>query len=421
MKMIEWNTLKLDLKKLFNFQGEKDYLSKLVANFEELEQKGKNIPFKITGLRRKGFIIKAAGLFGFISFDHMPWKYENHNAWNAVFPSIKGKIFFGKTHQFQKKPLSLILNGEIPQFKKIELNETDKYKGIIINKTKYGLFIDFGYHFNWDCGSIVGMVHKSNFAPIETFEKLEIGETTEVFFLGSNNKEQLLFGDNNVSKEWLNGEVEKLVGEILPVKIIKTNDDKTDYLVNEKYNATLPTINSIYPTNKKIIKSAIKNFKNGDLIHCEILKVNKLNKTLQLKWDFAHEIEGIISRMTIEESKPKNQIKEFRNRSNSVENIADTNVIEKLNLIGKTVKVEVIKKEDNLGRISNKYKIENKYSGKLILSNDNYKISTKEKKRIEKNLQDGEILDCQVLSVDKNQISINWKLMDEELLRFIKV
>jgi exosome complex RNA-binding protein Rrp4 len=264
------------------------------------------------------------------------------------------------------------------------------------------------------------MIHKSNFAPIETFEKLEIGETMEVFFLGSNNKEQLLFGDNNVSKEWLNGEVEKLVGEILPVRIIKTNDGKTDYIVNEKYNATLATINSIYPTNRKIIKSAIKNFKNGDLIHCEISKVNKLNKTLQLKWDFAHEIEGIISRMTIEESKPKNQIKEFRNRSNPVENIADTNVIEKLDLIGKTVKVAVIKKEDNFGRISNKYKIENKYSGKLILSNDNYKISAKEKKQIEKNLQDGEILDCQVLSVDKNQISINWKLMDEELLRFIK-
>ena len=421
MKMIAWNTLKLDLKKIFNFQGKKSYLSKLVANFEELEQKGENIPFKITGIRRKGFIIKVAGLFGFISFDHMPWKYENHNSWNAVYPSIKGKIFFGKTHQFRKNPLSLILNGEIPQFKKTELNEKDKYKGIIINKTKYGLFVDVGYHFNWDCGSIVGMIHKSNITPIEKFEKFEIGETTESFFLGSNNKKQLLFGEKNVSIEWLNEEVEKLVGEILPVKIIKINDDKTSYLVNEKYNATLPTTTSIYPTNKKVIKRAIKNFKNGDLIHCEVLKVNKVNKTLQLKWDFAHEIEGIISRTPIEEGKPRNQIKEYRNRRNAVENIADTNVIEKLNLIGKTVRAEVIKKEDNLGRISNKYKIENKYTGKLSFSNDNYKISIKEKKQIEKNLQNGEILDCQVLGIDDNQISVNWKLTDEELLRFTKV
>ncbi|MBN2891298.1 MAG: hypothetical protein JXL97_05485 [Bacteroidales bacterium] len=323
MKMIEWNTLKLDLKKLFNFQDEKDYLSKLVANFENLEQKGENIPFKITGIKRKGFVIKSAGLFGFISFNHMPWKYENHNSWNAVYSSINGKIFFGKTYQFEKNPLTLILDGEIPQFKKIELNETDKYKGIIINKTKYGLFIDIGYHFNWDCGSIVGMIHKSNFAPLETFEKLEIGETTEVFFLGSNNKEQLLFGDNKVSKEWINGEVEKLVGEILPVKIIKINDDKTSYLVSEKYNATLPTISTIYPTNKKIIKSAIKNFKNGDLIHCEIIKVNKLNKILQLKWDFAHEIDEIISRTHDQEN-------ELKKANNAIENIADKEVIEKL-------------------------------------------------------------------------------------------
>jgi len=323
MKMIEWNTLKLDLKKLFNFQDEKDYLSKLVENFENLEQKGENIPFKITGIRRKGFVIKSVGLFGFISFNHMPWKYENHNAWNAVYPSIKGKIFFGKTHKFEKNPLTLILNGDVPQFKKTELNGTDKYKGIIINKTKYGLFIDVGYHFNWDCGSIVGMVHKSNFAPIETFEKLEIGVTTEVFFLGSNEKEQHLFGDSNVSKEWLNGEIEKLEGEILPVKIIKTDDEKTSYLVNEKYNATLPTISAIYPTNKKIIKSAIKNFKHGDIIHCEVLKVNKLKKTLQLKWDLAHEIDEIISRNYDPENK-------LRKGNNAIENIADKEVIEKL-------------------------------------------------------------------------------------------
>lgn len=330
MKMIKWNTLKLDLKKIFNFQEEKSYLPKLVENFEKLEERGENIPFKITEIRRNGFVIKVAKLFGFISFDYMPWKYENYNFWNAVYPSIKGKIFFGKTYQFRKNPLSIILNGEIPQFKKPELNEKDKYKGIIINKTNYGLFIDVGYHFNWNCGSIVGMVHKSNFAPFEIFEKLEIGEIIESFFLGNNNNNQLLFGDNNISKEWLNGEIEKLVGEILPVKIVKINDDKTSYLVNEKYNATLPTISRIYPTNKKLIKNAIKNFKDGDLIHCEILKINQRYKTLQLKWDFAHEIDEIISRTYNLENELKNQINKFKEGNNSIENIADKEVIEKL-------------------------------------------------------------------------------------------
>ena len=69
--------------------------------------------------------------------------------------------------------------------------------------------------------------------------------------MGSNNKEQLLFGDNNVLKEWINGEVDKLVGEILPVNIIKTNNEKTGYLVNEKYNATLPTIRQFIRQTRK--------------------------------------------------------------------------------------------------------------------------------------------------------------------------
>jgi len=63
----------------------------------------------------------------------MPWKYENIKTWKAIYPAIKGKIFFGRVHQFCKAPISLILNGEIPQFKIPELNKNEKYKGIIIN------------------------------------------------------------------------------------------------------------------------------------------------------------------------------------------------------------------------------------------------------------------------------------------------
>ncbi|WP_421919831.1 hypothetical protein [Marinifilum sp.] len=330
MKIIKWNNIKIELERLFNFRKEKFFLSKLIANFEKLAEKGENIPFKITEIRRKGFEVKVAGLFGFISFNHMPWKYGNHNYWSAVYPSIKGKVFFAKTHQFRKKPLTIILDGEVAQFKKYGLNERDKYKGIIINKTKYGVFIDIGFHFNWNCGSIVGMVHKSNFAPVEIFEVLQIGDTIESFFLGSNNKEQLLFGDNSVSKEWLNGEVEKLIGDILPVKVVKSNSDKTDYLVNGKYNATLPPKSSIYPTKKQLIKNAIKNLKNGDVIHCEVLKIDKLNNTLQLKWDFAHEIDAIISRTYDQDNELKNQINEFKKGNNSIENIANKEIIEKL-------------------------------------------------------------------------------------------
>ena len=49
--------------------------------------------------------------------------------------------------------------------------KTKIIKGVIINKTNYGIFVDIGYNFNWWCGSLVGMLHKSNFENEELFEK----------------------------------------------------------------------------------------------------------------------------------------------------------------------------------------------------------------------------------------------------------
>ncbi len=331
--MINWNTLTLDLKKILNIQNEKRYLTKLVTDFEGLIEQDENIAYKIIGLKTKGFLIKASGIIGFISFNHMPWKYENIKTWKAIYPAIKGKIFFGRVHQFCKAPISLILNGEIPQFKIPELNKNERYKGIIINKTKWGAFIDIGFHFNWNCGSIVGMVHKSNFTSIEVFDQIAIGETIAFFYMENNKNGQPIFGDETIGEEWLNGDINKLIGEILPVKVVIMKDGSKSYLVNEKYSGVLPTKAALYRKKRRFVKEAVKNFEHGDLIHCEILKANNLNKTLLLKWDFAHEIEEILSRTAIEENETDRHAKEFKNRSNSIENAIDKNTIEKLNSI----------------------------------------------------------------------------------------
>lgn len=397
---------------------DKSYLPKLIENFEKLNESGDNIPFKINDIRTKGFVIKVAGLNGYISFNHMPWQYENLNAWLIVFPAIRGKIFFGKTHHFSKEPLSIFLNGEILQFKKADLNINEKYTGIIIHKTGYGLFVDFGFHFNWDCGSIVGMVHKSNFTPIEAFDSLEVGQTFETYFLGKNERDQYSFGDIDNAEEWLNGEVNKLVGKIVPVNVIAFYEGKRSYLIDKKFNALLPLSLAIYPKNYKLVKIAMENLNNGDLIHCEVLEANHINKTLLLKWDFGHEIDEIASRGAVGDSSSENQLEEIKSISNSVENLVEKNIIDRLSLVGKSVKVEVIKKTNALGEAANKYLVENKYSGKLNVSNENFRISIKDKKLIEKNLQEGEILICEVLSVDNDQLRVNWKLQDEELRSF---
>jgi len=415
MKLIDWDTIKQRINQVLNISDKKTYLSKLIDNFEKQNIEQESHPFKITDIREKGFIVKIYGLFGFISFYHMPWKYNSNDSWKTIFPYLKGKVLFGKIFKFEKDPLSIIIDGEIPQFKKPELFENKKYKGIIVNKTNYGAFVDIGYSFKWKCGSLVGLLHKSNFENEVLFEKTNSGEIIELVFWGYNENEQLIFGKRPELKEWFTGEIERLVGEILPVNVIKSENGEVSYFVDEKYIGTLPVTKILYPDNRNHIKKAIRNLKDGDVIHCEIIKVNRTKRTLQIVWESLPEIEGIISRnISIEKPVPiRNEHKLIRNRIN-------TGIIEKLELIGKIVKVEVIKKEDNLGRMRTKYLVENKYSGRLNISNDSYKISNKEKKQIEKNLQEGEILNCEVMNIENNLIRVKWSLKEEELIRFLR-
>jgi len=254
MNLLDWFKLKLNFNWKLHFSNKKnyqptlqdDYLPKLVDGIERQIENGGNLPFIIADIRERGFIIKIGGLYGFVSYLHMPWKYRNIDSWQAVFPTFKGKIFFCKIYHFEKNPLSIIVNGEIPQFKKYDLIENENYKGIIIQKTSIGLFIDIGYNFNWECGSIVGMLHKDNFDTDEAFNQTKTGDIIETTFWGYNENKQPLLGINSQLKEWLTREIDKFIGEIFAVKVVKINDNVINYCIADKYNATLPITRTIY-------------------------------------------------------------------------------------------------------------------------------------------------------------------------------
>lgn len=393
MELIRWETIKHKLKKILNIPGNKTYLSKLIDNIEKQYAENNSLPFIITDIREKGFIVKIAKLTGYISFYHMPWNYETINAWRTVFPYIKGKIFFGKIYQFSKEPQSIIINGEIPQFKKPELIANNEYNGIIVKKINYGVFVDIGYSFKWKYGSLVGLFHKSNFETTESFEEVEVGEVVELKFWGYNEKEQLIFSNKTDPKEWFTGEIEKLIGQVLPVNVLITEDQVTSYLVENKYQASLSITEQI--------NKAVRNLKNGDIIHCKIVRILSPMKMLQLRWESESEIEEIILRNPHPE-------KTVYNKYNTIQNRVNDDIVEKLNLIGKTVKVVIIKRKDPFGILRTKYLVEDKYLGKLNISNKFSLTGKKEIKQIEKNLQNGEIINCEVLSFNKKIVNIKW-------------
>ncbi|MCL1932668.1 MAG: hypothetical protein FWF53_02480 [Candidatus Azobacteroides sp.] len=189
-----WSNLKNIIKRKFGKPDKKEWLDKLVENLENQRVKNKNLPFKIADIKDRGFVVKVSGLYAFISFYHMPWKYSNINYWTAIFPKLIGKIFYCRVYSIKKDPiLSIIIDGRIPQFKKPELTIGKNYKGIITEKSKYGIFIDIGYHFDWRCGSFVGLLHKSQFDSMQLFSDCSVGDEIEILYQGLNEKGQLVF------------------------------------------------------------------------------------------------------------------------------------------------------------------------------------------------------------------------------------
>lgn len=285
MKMIP-NNLIIKIKALFSEPEKKEWLDKLVENVENKRLEGIIVPFKLTAIKDKGFVVKVSGLYGFITFDFMPWKYNDVESWFAVSPQLIDKTFFCKIHQIKKDPLSIIINGQFNHFKKPELMVGEKYTGLIIKQTIYGVFVDVGYHFNWKCGSLVGLLHMTQFGFNQSISKWTLGDAIEITHLGLNKKGQLAFSQNAEILDWNSGIPQGLLGQIVWAEVVKKTGQKgIVFLVNGKYKGQISLSKKIYrPEYRTIINDARKTLNDGEIIHCEVTGFDEKNRLLGLKW-----------------------------------------------------------------------------------------------------------------------------------------
>ena len=269
----------------------KEWFGKLVENLEDQSLKNETLPFKIIALKSTGFAVKVSGLYAFISFKHMPWENNNVDYWTSIAPKLIDKVFYCNVYSIKKDPsLSIIVNGEVHQFKKTELRVGRKYKGIIIKKVKSGVLVEIGHHFNWRCGSFVGFLHISQFNSAELYASCSAGDEIEILYQGLNEKGQLVYTQTGEVFEWINGIPQSLVGQIVLVHVVRKNVENgakflVKLLVNGKYKGKMmiEKKDPIFGSKKKA-KQAKNNLKDGDIIHCEVIGFVDKKQTLMLKW-----------------------------------------------------------------------------------------------------------------------------------------
>jgi ribosomal protein S17 len=274
------------LKKRFGASAKDDWISLRLHEIEEHRDNFDTLPFKIVEQKDFGFLAKVKGLYSYISFYHMPWKYFDTESWIAVAPSLIDKRFFCKIHRIDKDPIGITLNGEIPQFKQAELTIGDEYKGLIIKISEYGLFIDIGYHFDWKCGSVIGLLHKTELTTCEKISDFRLGQEISTVYKELNDNGQPVFSNLREKIDWQLGKPQELVGQTLWAEVIRQPESKTvELLVKGRYKATLGVDKQAYaPKYRKKIKQAKDALVHGERINCEVIGYNRTNRTLRVHW-----------------------------------------------------------------------------------------------------------------------------------------
>ncbi|MDD3721581.1 MAG: hypothetical protein PHW92_03700 [Lutibacter sp.] len=266
-------------------KNDKDYLLDLLLNIKVAYTNQEDLTFKIVASKKKGFTVKVGGLFAFVSFQHLGWSYPSIEFWQNGANSIVGSFFTGKIHNIKENPISIQINAKEQNFEKPNLEKSTKYRGVILQKTKYGIFVDLGLHFNWRFGSLLGLVHKSTLTYESDYEKWNNGDEITTFFQGFNENGQLVLGDENLAKEWFTGKMENLTGTHQKVKVIINNHGKKEFYVKDKYKAVLPINTRMYPEYDILkIEKLFNELKNNQTINCKVIDVKYKTRKLILKW-----------------------------------------------------------------------------------------------------------------------------------------
>lgn len=291
------NEIKKRLKisdKVNSKDKDKDWKSERLDELEIHRLHCDTLPFKIEDVKEYGFLAKVKGLYAYISFYRMPWKYVNMDSWIHVAPALIGKKFYCNVIRVDRESLSVHLDSALPQFSQAELGIGGLYRGWIIFKANYGLFIDIGYHFNWRCGSIVGLMHRSQMDTSVSFDDMEPGTVTEVIYLGENDEGKTGLSQNETDVDWALGIPQQMNGKYVWVEI-GSNEDPfgRKFKVLGKYRGKLVINRILYPTGSKKMRREKNALPEGEIITCEVLGVDEKRRLMELKWLQKHRPEAI--------------------------------------------------------------------------------------------------------------------------------
>jgi len=267
-----------------------DYVLALFDKMETCHREGQVLPFRIMDMTQNGFRVKVGGLFAFVPFRLMPWKYNDKSAWKAVFPCIKDKLFFCKIDRIEHDPPRLFLDPSVHLFRPPAFREGQACEALVLNCADYGVFLDLGYHCGWRCGSHVALFHVSALKKrgLE-LHTIKPGDLLRVTYFGINPEGYIQI---ETPFEMPPGQPridEALVGQVIAVQVLRDEaSGKNNFVAEGGIEGRIPVTKHQYhagPAMKRDIREALRQLPGGCTIRCEVTGISyKRGSGLLLRW-----------------------------------------------------------------------------------------------------------------------------------------
>lgn len=108
--------------------------------------------FTITGIKKTGFQVKVKGIFAFVPFSLMPFKYTPA-LWNVIKQELIGHKFFAKIITADIQNNRITLDATVTEFEEFKIIDGATYKAIILQKNPKFIIVEIGHRYNWQFGS----------------------------------------------------------------------------------------------------------------------------------------------------------------------------------------------------------------------------------------------------------------------------
>lgn len=190
-------------------------LTKRVSLLKQIQNINEFVSFEPYEITEKGIIGKSMGIFAFIPFSYMPWRYYQLSHWNIIFNYLKSSTFKAAIIHINYKILSLKLDARNIKFESISLLKDQSYKAIILEINKDFYILDLALHFNWKYGKKIVYL-KSYLVENKLRDLLKKGDIISVIYFGINENAEVLIGKTINQKNLILGQIPSLIKKQFP-------------------------------------------------------------------------------------------------------------------------------------------------------------------------------------------------------------